>query len=331
MPSDGYRPPASCHWGIAPLQENDVLEQEPQNADAQNDKAGPPSDLDSVNQQLAAAYPELSPQLKLAAGYVLEHPVEIAFQSIRKSAAAARVTASTLVRLAKRLGFDSYEQFREVFQSAVQASPVELSGRASNLRNLASQTDDQVFLDVGDAAFDNIGRLFTADTQARVRDAARMLLGAEKIAVVGFRDTFACAYHFAYVGRIAMPNIQLIRGQEGGLLTELAPFGEKDLVVAFGFEPYCGETVRALDIARANGVRPIVVTDTLRSPLVPGAAITFTVANATPHFFPSILSAITLIEVLLAECVAFGPDGLVDNVASFESRMREMGAYVSNE
>ncbi len=308
-----------------------MLEHETQSADTTPEEACPPTGLDAVNQQLAAAYPELSPQLKLAAGYVLEHPMEIAFQSIRKSARAARVTSSTLVRLAKRLGFDSYEQFREVFQSAVQAGPVELSGRASDLRNLASQTDDQVFLDVGDAAFDNIGRLFTADNQARVRDAAMMLLAAEKIAVVGFRDTFACAYHFAYVGRIAMPNVQLIRGQEGGLLTELAPFGENDVVVAFGFEPYCAETVRALEIARAAGVKPIVITDTLRSPLVPGAAITFTVANATPHFFPSILSAITLIEVLLAECVAYGPDSLVDNVASFESRMREMGAYVSNE
>jgi DNA-binding MurR/RpiR family transcriptional regulator len=308
-----------------------VLEHDPQTAELPDAEHAPSSGLDAVNQQLAAAYPELSPQLKLAAGYVLEHPVEIAFQSIRKSASAARVTASTLVRLAKRLGFDSYEQFREVFQSAVQAGPVELSGRASDLRTLASQTDDQVFLDVGDAAFDNIGRLFTADNQARVRDAAMLLLDAEKIAVVGFRDTFACAYHFAYVGRIAMPNVQLIRGQEGGLLTELAPFGKNDVVVAFGFEPYCAETMRALDIARAGGVRTIVVTDTLRSPLVPGAAMTFTVANATPHFFPSILSAITLIEVLLAECVAFGPDGLVDNVARFESRMRAMGAYVSNE
>lgn len=308
-----------------------MLEDDPQTAGPGDGQDSPPTGLDAVNQQLAAAYPELSPQLKLAAGYVLEHPVEIAFQSIRKSASAARVTASTLVRLAKRLGFDSYEQFREVFQSAVQAGPVELSGRASDLRTLASQTDDQVFLDVGDAAFDNIGRLFTADNQARVRDAARLLLEAEKIAVVGFRDTFACAYHFAYVGRIAMPNVQLIRGQEGGLLTELAPFGESDVVVAFGFEPYCAETVRALDIARAGGTRAIVITDTLRSPLVPGAAMTFTVANATPHFFPSILSAITLIEVLLAECVAFGPDGLVDNVARFESRMRDMGAYVSNE
>jgi len=287
-----------------------------------------PAGLDAVNQQLAEAYPELSPQLKLAAGYVLEHPVEIAFQSIRKSAAAAEVTPSTLMRLAKRLGFESYEQFRDVFQSAVQAGPVELSGRASQLRSLASQTDDQVFLDVGDAAFDNIGRLFTADNQKKVREAAQLLLGAGKVAVVGFRDTFACAYHFAYVGRIAMPDIHLIRGQEGGLLTELAPFGEGDVVIAFGFEPYCAETMRALEITRAHGVNAIVVTDTMRSPLVPGASITFPVANATPHFFPSILSAITLIEVLLAECVAFGPDDLVDNVARFESRMREMGAYI---
>lgn len=300
----------------------------------QNDTTETPSEtppsarLDEINQQLAEAYPDLSPQLKLAAVYVLEHPLDIAFQSIRKSAAAAAVTPSTLVRLAKRLNFDSYELFREVFQSAVQAGPVELSGRASKLRNLASHTDDQVFLDVGDAAFDNIGRLFTADNQARVRDAAKMILGARKVAVVGFRDTFACAYHFAYVGRIAMPEIHLIRGLEGGLLTELDRFDESDVMVAFGFEPYCSETVRALEVTRANGVKAIVVTDTMRSPLVPGAQITFNVANATPHFFPSILSAITLIEAILAECVAFGPDDLVDNVSRFERRMRHMGAYI---
>ncbi|MGM0521512.1 MAG: MurR/RpiR family transcriptional regulator [Pseudomonadota bacterium] len=283
---------------------------------------------DEINQQLAEAYPDLSPQLKLAAGYVLEHPLDIAFQSIRKSAAAAEVTPSTLVRLAKRLGFDSYELFRDVFQSAVQAGPVEFSGRANQLRNLASHTDDQVFLDVGDAAFDNIGRLFTADNQSRVRDAAQMILGARKVAVVGFRDTFACAYHFAYVGRIAIPDIHLIRGLEGGLLTELDRFDEDDVVVVFGFEPYCAETVKALGVTRANGVKAIVVTDTMRSPLVPGAQITFNVANATPHFFPSILSAITLIEAILAECVAFGPNDLVDNVSKFEQRMRHMGAYV---
>ncbi len=287
--------------------------------------------LDSIHLQLAESYAALSPQLKRAASYVLEHPAEMAFQSIRKTAQAASVTPSTLVRLAKRLGFESYEPFREVFQSAVQAAPVELSGRASQLKQQHRKPEAALFAEVGDAAFDNIGRLFTADNQTRVKEAAERILAARRVAVVGFRDTFACAYHFAYVGRIAMPEVTLIRGQEGGLLTELAPFNEQDVVVAFGFEPYCAETVKAMEITRANGVQAIVITDTLRSPLVPGACMTFTVANATPHFFPSILAAITLSEAILAECVAFGPDQLVDNVTRFESRMRQLGAYIDIE
>ncbi len=292
------------------------------------DNATHATSLDSIHQQLAESYAALSPQLKRAASYVLEHPTEMAFQSIRKTAQAASVTPSTLVRLAKRLGFESYEPFREVFQSAVQAAPGGLSGRASQLNQQHRNPEAALFAEVGDAAFDNIGRLFTADNQKRVKEAAERILAARRVAVVGFRDTFACAYHFAYVGRIAMPEVTLIRGQEGGLLTELAPFNEQDVVVAFGFEPYCAETVKALEITRANGVQAIVITDTLRSPLVPGASVTFTVANATPHFFPSILAAITLSEAILAECVAFGPDQLVDNVTRFESRMRQLGAYI---
>ncbi|KFC49582.1 hypothetical protein DK37_05700 [Halomonas sp. SUBG004] len=40
--------------------------------------------LDSIHLQLAESYAALSPQLKRAASYVLEHPAEMAFQSIRK-------------------------------------------------------------------------------------------------------------------------------------------------------------------------------------------------------------------------------------------------------
>lgn len=284
--------------------------------------------LNAISQRLAEAYPTLSPQLKQAAGYVLDHPGEVAFQSVRGSASAAGVTPSTLVRLAKKLGFTSYEPFRQVFQAALQAGSNEFSGRASRLKNLATTRQNAVFSDVGDAAFANIEHLLTEDNQARVESAARRLLGARRIAVIGFRDTFACAYHFAYVGRIAMPGITLVRGLEGGLLTELAPFGEPDIAVVFGFAPYCAETLKALEVTRHSGVKTIVITDTMRSPLVPGADLVFNLASDTPHFFPSILAAITLIEAILAECVALGPAELVDNVTRFEQRMRALGAYV---
>jgi DNA-binding MurR/RpiR family transcriptional regulator len=269
----------------------------------------PEEPLQTICHHLAEAYPTLSPQLKQAAGYVLDHPGEVAFQSVRGSASAAEVTPSTLVRLAKKLGFTSYEPFRQVFQAALQAGSSEFSGRASQLKNLATTRQNPVFSDVGDAALANIGHLLTEDNQMRVESAAKRL-------------------HFAYVGRIAMPNITLIRGLEGGLLTELAPFGEQDVAVVFGFAPYCAETLKALEITRQSGVKTIVITDTMRSPLVPWADLVFNLASATPHFFPSILAAITLIEAILAECVALGPAELVANVTHFEQRMRALGAYV---
>lgn len=298
-------------------------------ADGQSSgKPSPDEERNAIARDLAELYPALSPQLRKAAGYILDHGDEVAFQSVRGTAAAAGVTPSTLVRLVKKLGFGSHESFRQVYQSALQVGSNELSGRASRLKRQATTDSGPVFTDVGDAAFANIGHLFSADNQARVEAAAQQLLAARRIAVIGFRDTFACAYHFAYVGRIAMPGISLVRGQEGGLLTELDAFDDQDVAIVFGFAPYCAETLRALQIIRAHGVTPIVVTDTMRSPLVPGADLVFNLASDTPHFFPSILSAITLIEAILAECVAQGPAALVDNVTRFEQRMRSLGAYV---
>ncbi|WNK18766.1 MurR/RpiR family transcriptional regulator [Halomonas piscis] len=284
--------------------------------------------LSELSRRLADASPGLSPQLRQAAAYVLDHPGEVAFQSVRGSASAAGVTPSTLVRLAKKLGFGSYEPFRQVFQAALQEGSSELSGRATRLKQHSRTRANSVFGDIGDSALANVAALLTADNQTRVEAAAQRLLDARRIAAIGFRDTFTCAYHFAYVGRIAMPHIELIRGLEGGLLTELAPLGEGDLAVVFGFAPYCAETLRALEVVRRSGAGLIVVTDTLSSPLVPGADLVFNLASDTPHFFPSILAAITLIEAMLAECVARGPAELVDNVTRFEQRMRELGAYV---
>ncbi|QEA39605.1 MurR/RpiR family transcriptional regulator [Pistricoccus aurantiacus] len=297
--------------------------------------SSPHRSLEGINQSLTAGYAELSPQLKLAARYVQDFPLEIAFQSIRKSADAAGVTPSTLVRLAKRLGFESFDTFRDVFQAGVQegtlhAEAVRLEGRASQLKRQTGDRDS-LFNKIGETAFENIGRLFTPANRSKTQTAAQYLLQARQVAVLGFRDTFACAYHFAYMGRIAMPNLRLIRGLEGGLLTELASLDKNDVVVAFGFDPYCAETLRALRVAETADVQTIVITDSPRSPLAPGAAIHFNLSTATPNFFPSILAAITLGEAILAECIAQGPDTLVENIGSFEARMRDLGAYVETD
>ena len=49
--------------------------------------------LDDLRQVLWDAYADLSPQMKVAASYVLENPADVAFKSVRQLAKAADVSS----------------------------------------------------------------------------------------------------------------------------------------------------------------------------------------------------------------------------------------------
>ncbi|WP_207061166.1 MurR/RpiR family transcriptional regulator [Motiliproteus sp. SC1-56] len=279
--------------------------------------------------QLSALYPELTPQLKKAADFVMERPVDIALLSIRKSAEAAGTTPSTLTRLANTLGFERYGAFRKIFRQEMHSkAPSTFGNRAQTLQEMASADPaNKVFFDFAGAAYRNLDGLFQEETLDKLRQAAPLITQSPNVFILGYRDTFACAHHFAYVGRIAFPHLRLIRGQEGSLISELTAIGKDDVLVAFAFDPYSSETVHAAQIAREAGAKLIAITDSLRSPLAAGAEITFTVENETPHFFPTILASIALVEALLAECITTGGPQMIKNIENFENTLRRLGGY----
>ncbi|MDX2424286.1 MAG: MurR/RpiR family transcriptional regulator [Amphritea sp.] len=287
------------------------------------------SDADRVLKELSSLYPTLTTQLKKAADFVLEHPVEVALLSIRKSAETASVTPSTMTRLAKTLGFERYDSFRQLFQEAIHAkAPSSFSQRAESLQNLASNnTENNVLSEFSTTTFNNLEHCFQEETLSKLELAAPIIVNARKVFAIGFRDTFACAHHFAYVGQIAFPHIKLIHGYQGTLLSELAEINAQDVVVVFGSDPYAIDTVNAIKIVRETGARIIAVTDSLRSPLAGDAEIVFTLKNETPHFFGTLVPVIALIEALLSVCVSLGGSKVVDNINQFEENLRRLGGY----
>ena len=74
---------------------------------------------------LTQAYPDLSPQLKKCAAYLLEHPSEVATLSMRQIAARTRVPPSTIMtRLARTLDFGIYNDSRAAARSVLTCTPM---------------------------------------------------------------------------------------------------------------------------------------------------------------------------------------------------------------
>ena len=77
----------------------------------------PPGEPNAILGALAATLEGAVAQVERAAAYVLDNPGEIAVNSMRTLADAAGVKPNTLVRMARAVGFDGYEDFREPLHS----------------------------------------------------------------------------------------------------------------------------------------------------------------------------------------------------------------------
>ena len=93
-------------------------------------------------ERLMETLPELSPQLKKAAQYVLDNPNHVGVGSIREIADAAAVKPNTLVRMARAVGFDGYEDFRQPFRES-------LRSRRESFSTLASWTSPACCVPMG--------------------------------------------------------------------------------------------------------------------------------------------------------------------------------------
>ena len=60
--------------------------------------------------RLAERLDELTPELRKAAAYVLEHPNDVGVSSIREIADAALVKPNSFMRMARAVGFEGYDE-----------------------------------------------------------------------------------------------------------------------------------------------------------------------------------------------------------------------------
>ena len=91
-------------------------------------------DYRALTKRITDAFPDLSPQLQQAARHVVDRPDDVALLSMRSLALAADVTPSTMVRLAQSLGYEGYNEFRELFQQRLRVGPSGYVERARDLQ-----------------------------------------------------------------------------------------------------------------------------------------------------------------------------------------------------
>lgn len=277
--------------------------------------------------RLVAEIDDLPPQMRLAAKYIVDNARDFGLDPIRESAGKIGISTNSLVRLATKLGFESFEDLRAPFRSALlQHHDVgDTEGWITRLEKSGSPGAAQARAVKNE--LNVVGRSLRLLSVEKAEAVIEALTGARRAYVTATRASYALAYFFHYAGRMALPNLTLIPRHIGTPVDEMLAVGKGDVLFAITFQPYSAETIDALRFARKRGATVVLMSD---SPLIaPGteADIFLEVATQSTHFFGCFGGAMAVLECLLAHLVRAGGNEATERIAAYEALRDDYGAY----
>lgn len=277
--------------------------------------------------KLKAILPELSPRLRTVAKYIVDHPSDFGLDPIRETARKCGVSTYTLVRMAERVGFDSYDDLREPFRHAL-VSATAVMDRPAWIESVRETGEiGQVQADASLNTMAIVERSLERQTPEQMARVAQMLLEADNVYLTAVRASYAMAYYFHYVGRMALPSLQLIPRHMNSAIDELNYASDRDVMIAVSFTPYSRETVEACKFALQKGVKLIMISD---SDVVSSdftAHETLIASVVSTHHFGCFTGVMAIIENLLALLVKLGGEAALERIKSYEDLRKDNNAY----
>ena len=279
----------------------------------------------NAKETILERFGSLSPKMKAAARFVVDHPNEVVITSMRNLALRADTQPATLVRLAQQLGYAGWPELKSAFAADL---GLHVEGYGQRAKSLAGRGQDAALID---EMFDTLRRNLAA-TQAEsavaLRGAAKLLRRAKAVHVAGFRASLPIAYSLVYGYRLFRNAVHLVDGQGGGLEMQLRAIERQHAVVVISFAPYSKESMVVVEAAKAVGARIIALTDSSASPLALATDSAVLFAVSSPSFFPSVAAAVAVAEALLEILVADAGKAAARQIERAEKQLFDSGAYL---
>ena len=246
----------------------------------------------AFEKQLADEFSSLTEQEQLFARLIMESSSTIALKSMRELAKDAGVTSYTAIRFFKKMGFEKFDDLKELARSELSDGNLSFFGDeilqndSDNKRMLATQLR-LIMSVVENPDADELDRL------------AKIFIRSKINYVLGFRMSEPLARHFQTCAQTAHKNMLLISGVDGESIDQFASIGPGDVCFALSFKPYTQVAIRLCQFAKRRGARVVCLTDSKTSPIHKLADERIFVPASGPQYFNSLVAPMIVLERLL--------------------------------
>lgn len=278
----------------------------------------------SFEHRLAQNFDGLSARLRDAAEYVARNPVDIATRSLRTVAQDSGLAPATFSRMARAIGYDSFEDLREAMRTKIGRRVDSFAERAASLQK-DHATGKTGFFDahVG-ACMANLERMAADIDRDLLEAAVDRLHAARHVRLSGALGSTGVVEYMAYIADFCADNWSVIGRMGASLGSGLTGLDARDALIVVTKPPFSTRSIATAELAAERGAYVIVITDTHACPALRHASAGFVVPTDSPHFYSSYTATMVLVETMVGMLVGRAGPAARERIAQVEESNRRL-------
>lgn len=222
---------------------------------------------------------------RIIATYILKNPASIVSDTLKILAKKMGVAEGSIINFSKMIGFSGFSEMKLNIAQCI--TPVTAFDKKNDLsqtgggKKLMKQMIDNVT-----AAFRTTYDLMEED---KLNEAVNLLLNAQNIEIYGFTSSAALAYDTYYrMMKLGLP----VKAVTDPLICQVSALmlNKDSVVIAISASGRTHDLIRALNVAREQGVKIICITSAASSPVAKMSDIAF--ITGTAHITADMISSI---------------------------------------
>lgn len=252
--------------------------------------------------------------------YILENYQDIGLLTVKELAERAGVGTTTVMRLIKALGYDSFFDLKKEFYH----SQINQSDKWVNVQKSFGSKQNSTHNTITSVGQENI-RLIQSSINSQLVEnfelAMNLIENSSRINIVGYRTYRGIAIYFEMLLAEFHANVQQLSHDSESMIDRILQCKQDEVLIIFAFSNYLQRTIDAAAVAKEQGVQIILITDQLSCPISEFADVILKVDVDGSYF--TVIPIITLVEAIVIELGKRTSDSSVAKIQRLVNKLKE--------
>lgn len=269
-------------------------------------------------------YDSLAGKGRRLAQFTLSAPDKAVFMTTRQlGAAAGGISEATVVRFVRQLGFDTYAQFISSLRDLIDRK-FTLVDRGRMTQPITGEEDLELdWLVRQDIT--NIKAMQNHVDQNQIKSVCKILSQASGVFVMGARLSYSSAHYMGWTLGKIRDKVSILNGSDRTNMDKMVFAPRGTAIVVISTTRYPNELIRMGKLARRQGFKQILITDSSACPLAGFSDHVLLAPQATIPFLGNPVGLISLIHYLLTSLAA----DMKDEMKAYQKKLEQ--AYLEND